>query len=80
MTQIAPVHEGIPFLGFRIFPQIIRIKSENLSRMKSKIRKKEIQFEKGNLSERELVNSVGSILAHVKHVNSLSLRRNIFKK
>ena len=30
VTTIAPVSEGIPFLGFRVFPQIIRIKRENL--------------------------------------------------
>ena len=80
VTQVAPVSEGIPFLGFRVYPQIIRIKKENLSRMKNKIRKKEIQFKKGRLSERDLVNSVGSIVAHVNHVNSLSVRRKIFKE
>lgn len=79
VTQIAPVSEGIPFLGFRIFPQIIRIKRENLTRMKNKIKAKEAQFKRGHLSQRDLINSVGSIVAHVEHVNSLSLRRSIFK-
>jgi hypothetical protein len=78
VTQIAPVYEGIPFLGFRIFPQLIRLKSENLSRMRTKIRKKEIQFKKGFISERDLINSVGSIVAHVRHANSLSVRKGIF--
>ncbi|MBK7963826.1 MAG: RNA-dependent DNA polymerase [Bdellovibrionales bacterium] len=80
VTQIAPVSEGIPFLGFRVFPQIIRIKRENLSRMKNKIRSREIQFKKGHISERDLINSVGSIVAHVSHVNSLSIRRSIFRE
>jgi RNA-directed DNA polymerase len=80
VTQIAPVSEGIPFLGFRVFPQLIRIKRENLARMRNKIRKKEFQFKTGRLSERDLINSVGSIVAHVSHVNSLSIRRNIFQK
>lgn len=80
VTQVAPVSEGIPFLGFRVFPQLIRLKRENLSRMRTKIRKKEIQFKKGRVSERDLINSVGSIVAHVSHVNSLTLRRGIFKE
>lgn len=80
VTQIAPVSEGIPFLGFRIFPQLIRIKRENLNRMRTKIRKKEMQFKNGRVSERALVNSVGSIIAHVSHVNSLSVRRGFFKE
>ena len=79
VTQIAPVSEGIPFLGFRVFPQIIRIKRENLFRMRNKIKTKEAQFKKGHISERDLINSVGSIVAHVDHVNSLSIRRSIFK-
>ena len=78
VTQIAPVTEGIPFLGFRIFPQIIRLKSENLTRMKNKVRIKEAQFEKGHISEKSLVNSVGSMIAHIRHVNSLAIRRSIF--
>jgi RNA-directed DNA polymerase len=80
VTQIAPISEGIPFLGFRIFPQMIRIKSENLKRMKNKIRRKEFQFKKGHLSERDLINSIGSIVAHVSHVNSLSVRRCLFQE
>ena len=79
LTQIAPVTEGIPFLGFRIFPQIIRIKRENLLRMKNRIKTKEAQFKKGHISERDLINSVGSIVTHTDHVNSLSIRRSIFK-
>lgn len=80
VTQVAPVAEGIPFLGFRIFPQLIRIKSENLSRMKNNIRRKEVQFIKGHVSEKNLINTVGSIIAHANHVNSLAVRRRIFDK
>jgi hypothetical protein len=80
VTQVAPVTDGIPFLGFRIFPKLIRLKRENLLRMKTKIRKKEIQFKKGYVSEKNLINSVGSIIAHVSHVNSLSIRKGIFEE
>lgn len=41
VTTIAPVTEGVPFLGFRVFPGIIRIKRENLVRMNRKIKNKE---------------------------------------
>lgn len=40
VTTIAPITEGVPFLGFRIFPGIIRIKRENLIRMSKKIKNK----------------------------------------
>ena len=37
-TFIAPVMQGIPFLGFRIFPGIIRLKHDTLVRFKRKFR------------------------------------------
>jgi RNA-directed DNA polymerase len=77
-TTLAPVSEGVSFLGFRVFRNIIRIKRENLVRMRRKIRRKEELFLKGEISEKELIQSVGSISAHVSHVNSLAIRREIF--
>ncbi|MFZ1807250.1 MAG: hypothetical protein WAU36_08515 [Cyclobacteriaceae bacterium] len=80
VTTLAPVTEGIPFLGFRIFTGIIRIKRENLIRMNQKIKKKEKLYLKGQITERNLIQSVSSIVAHVSHVNSLAARRKIFEK
>lgn len=78
-TIIAPVFEGISFLGFRVFPGLVRIKRENLVRMRKKIRKKEQLYLNGKISERSLVQSVSSIMGHVAHVNSRSARRQIFE-
>lgn len=78
-TIIAPVSEGVPFLGFRVFPGLIRIKRENLVRMRRKIQKKEQLYLKGKISERSLIQSVTSIIGHVAHVNSQSARRQIFE-
>lgn len=80
VTTLAPVTEGVPFLGFRIFTGIIRIKRENLIRMNQKIKKKEKLYLEGLITERNLIQSVGSIVAHVSHVNSLGARRKIFEK
>ena len=79
VTQVAPVVEGIPFLGFRIFPQLIRIKSENLKRLKGKIYQKENQYKNKKISEAELISSVQSMIAHISHANSMSIRKDIFK-
>ena len=77
-TLIAPVSEGVPFLGFRTFPGVIRIQRQNLIRMRRKIRKKEKLYLQGKLSEKSLVQSVHSIVGHVAHVNSVNVRRDIF--
>ncbi len=80
VTTIAPVTEGVPFLGFRVFPGIVRIKRENLIRMNQKIKRKEKLYLKGLITERDLTQSVSSIVAHVSHVNSLAVRRRIFEQ
>ena len=80
VTVIAPVTEGVPFLGFRVFPQVIRIKRENLVRMRRRVRQKEWLYLQGKISERSLVLSVNSIVGHVAHVNSLQVRKGIFEK
>lgn len=80
VTTIAPVTEGIPFLGFRIFPNLIRIKRENLVRMRKKIRSKESLYLKGEITSKSLVQSVNSMVGHVAHVNSMFERRRIFEQ
>ena len=80
VTVIAPVSEGVPFLGFRVFPNLIRVKRENLVRFRQKIRKKEELYLKGKLSEKSLVSSVNSMIGHVSHVNSAHERRRIFDR
>ncbi len=79
-TTIAPVSEGVPFLGFRVFPGLIRIKRENLVRMRRKVHQKEQLYLEGKITERSLIQSVNSIVGHVAHVNSRSARRRIFEK
>ena len=77
VTKIAPVSEGLPFLGYRIFPNLIRIKRENLVRSKRKIKIRERDYLEGNITEKVFTNSVKSIFAHISHGNTLNLRRSI---
>lgn len=69
---------GIPFLGFRIFPKLIRVKRENIIRMKKKITSREKQYKLGYITDDQLFRSVNSTIAFIKHANSLSLRKKIF--
>jgi RNA-directed DNA polymerase len=79
VTTLAPVSEGVSFLGFRIFPGVIRIKRENLVRMNQRVKRNEELYLQGRITEEKLVQSVGSIVAHASHVNSLAVRRKIFE-
>jgi RNA-directed DNA polymerase len=75
---LEPVTQGISFLGFRIFPRIIRLQRTNWTRFKQKIKAQEQAFNQGVIQESALVQSVQSLLGHVQHANTLNLRRNFF--
>ena len=79
VVRIAPVTEGVPFLGLRIFPNLTRIQRPNLVRARRKIRDKEQAFKNGFITELELIQSVNSIIAHISHADSMSLRRKEFE-
>jgi hypothetical protein len=65
VVKIAPVSEGVPFLGCRVFRGNIRLQRQNLIRLRRKIRKNETLFLHGKITEKKLVQSVGSMVAGV---------------
>lgn len=77
ITQIAPVTEGLPFLGHRIHRNLIRIQRPNLVRFRKKIHKMKRLYAVGEMKEEDLINSVRSMIAHASHGNTKELRRSI---
>jgi RNA-directed DNA polymerase len=75
---IAPVSRGIPFLGFNIYTQLIRVKRENLVRLRRKIRLNHRLFREGRIDEKKMVNSCRSMLAHISEANTMFIRRKEF--
>lgn len=68
---------GLPFLGFRIFPNIVRIKRENLKRIQKRFQKRRSQLEARLITEDKFVMSVRSMFQHVSFANSFMLRSAI---
>jgi retron-type reverse transcriptase len=79
VTRIAPVTEGVPFLGFRIFSNLIRLQRPNLIRLRRKLKSKENLYQRGQITETELASSVRSMVAHIAHANSTLMRRREFE-
>jgi hypothetical protein len=74
---IAPCVSGVPFLGFRIFPGIIRMKNENKRRWLKKLRLKVKYFELGLIDEEKYAASLRSMSEHIKIANTYHFRRKI---
>jgi len=76
--MIAPVTEGIPFLGFRIYKNLIRVRNNNLRRTVKKLASKVKNYNDGIIDINKLESSVNSMLGHLKHGNTLNLRKKLF--
>ena len=55
VVRIAPVSEGLPFLGYRVFRGLTRLQRANLVRFRRKIIKREKDFLKGKIRKEDLV-------------------------
>lgn len=75
---VSPVIEGIPFLGFRIFPGVVRLKRSGLMRFMRKFRVKERLYKEDRISEEGLIRSTASLTGHVGHGNTLAMRQRFF--
>ena len=79
-TMLAPAQDGIPFLGFRIFPNLIRLKQENKRRALHTLKSRTRAFEAGEISEEEYSRSLMSITEHLKIANTYNLRKDVFDR
>jgi len=76
-TLLAPVGEGIPFLGFRVYPGVIRLNPRTLRRFHRRVRDCERRFAAGEMGVEALADTVASLYAHVTHADTLTLRRRM---
>ena len=54
-TRLAPVTEGIPFLGFRVYPGVLRLNSRTLRQFRRQWRGREQACRAGRLGDGETV-------------------------
>ena len=74
-TRLAPVTDGIPFLGFRIYPGLLRLNRRSLRRFRRQVRAREHAYRLELIGQEELAGSVASHFAHIAHADTLTLRR-----
>jgi retron-type reverse transcriptase len=77
---IAQVKDGISFLGFRIFPNLIRLTHRNIVRFSKKHREMIRQYYCGHLTENQLIRKSASLIGHIGHADTLCMRQHFFYK
>jgi transcription-repair coupling factor (superfamily II helicase) len=78
-TLLAPVSQGIPFLGFRVYPNLIRLQGQNWRRFRKKVRQKERAYRNGDIELLELIRSVNSMIGHIVHADTHNARQKFFQ-
>lgn len=76
-SQLFKTHHGANFLGFRILPHQIRVRSENLRRARRRLHQQLQQYQRGELTWNSLLQSQQSWFAHLDHGNTWHLRQNL---
>jgi len=78
VSHVAPVTQGLPFLGFRVFPRLLRLKHRGLVRLAQRLRGHARSLAAGQVCEDDVVRSAQSLIGHAAFGNTLQLRRKLF--
>lgn len=78
-STVYPVKQGIPFLGFRVFPTHRRLKRRNGIAFSRRLRRYQRQVVAGDMSLEELTRKVRGWTAHAAHGDTWRLRRSLLR-
>ncbi len=77
-SQLFETKQGANFLGFRIYPDRIRVRQENLRRGRRRLRKLQREYAGGKIDWQDVDRSLKSWIAHLEHGDTWQLRTKIF--
>ena len=77
---LAPVTQGVPFLGMHVFPGVIRLSRKGWRRFRKKIMVKEDLLARPEIDTDGLVRSVASMVGHIRHADTRNLRASFFER
>ena len=75
-----PVTEGIPFLGFVVFPQRRRLKRRKGIHFRRRLKKLLNCFAEGELSAEQLKQSINGWINHVRYGNTIGLQKAVLSE
>lgn len=79
-SQLFETQCGTNFVGFRVLPDRIRVRNDNLRRGRQRLKTMRTDYEAGKITLTQIGQSVRSWAAHLKHGDTHRLRQNIFDR
>jgi retron-type reverse transcriptase len=77
-SQIFETRHGANFVGFRVLPDRIRVRTENLRRARRRLRRMQAAYATGALRVDEVTRRLQSWIAHLRHGDTWRLREQMF--
>ncbi|XHR80291.1 MAG: reverse transcriptase domain-containing protein [Gloeotrichia echinulata DVL01] len=77
-SQLFETSHGANFLGFRILPDTIRVRSENLRRGRRRLHQLQRDYTQGKINFKDVDCSIQSWVAHLSYGDTWRLRQKIF--
>ncbi len=77
-SQLFLTQHGANFLGFRIFPDKIRVRSNNLTRARKRIKRLQENYAQGKIELEQVNESIQSWIAHLNYADTWQLQQKIF--
>lgn len=77
---LSPVTQGISFLGFRIFPGVIRVSRKGWRRFRRKTLRRDREYINELIDFETWQRSMSSLLGHMKQANTRNLRYSFFQR
>ena len=74
-----PVTEGIPFLGFVIYPDRRRLKRRNAVNARRRLRERVAEYATGETTFDELTASIRGWVNHARYANTVGLRKALLR-
>ena len=75
---LVPGTQGVPFLGFRVFPGVVRVDGRKLARLRRRVRAREGDCSLGRIDEDGLARSVRGMLGYICHADTRRVRERLF--
>jgi len=80
VTRLVPVREGVPFLGFVVFPAIVRFDPVRRRRFIKKLLQLEKQVDHAGDAEEDAQRSACSLVGWASHGDTLRLRQSLIAR
>lgn len=77
-SQLFETRLGANYVGFRILPNLIRVRTDNLRRARRRLKFMQRKSNQGKINSEKVSQSIQSWFAHLEHGDTWQLRQQIF--